>query len=86
MMEYGVGLESLMAGETAPPPEGAGLDVAFEGASTGPRREGNVTEVDYSRVRADGRFQVHIQAEITTDDEEKVALFTDGVALPREGR
>ena len=34
--EYGVSFESLMAGEVAPPPEGARFDVAFEGASSGP--------------------------------------------------
>ena len=35
MTEYGVSLESLMAGEVAPPPEGARFDVAFEGTSKG---------------------------------------------------
>ena len=74
MTEYGVSLESLMAGEVAPPPEGARFDVAFEGASSGPKLKGKVTGVDYLRIRADGRFQLHIHAEITADDGQKIAL------------
>ena len=85
MTEYGVSLESLMSGEAAPPPEGARLDVAFEGASSGPKLKGKVTGVDYLRIRADGRFQLHIHAEITADDGQKIALHADGVALPRKG-
>jgi hypothetical protein len=85
MTEYGVSLESLMAGEKAPPPEGARFDVAFEGESAGPKLQGTITGVDYLQIRADGRFQLHIHAEITTDDGEKIAVFADGVALPREG-
>lgn len=37
------------------------------------------------RIRADGRFQLHIHAEITADDGQKIALHADGVALPRKG-
>ncbi len=85
MTEYGVSLESLMAGEIAPPPEGARFDVAFEGRSSGPKLKGKVTGVDHVRIRADGRFQLHIHAEITTDDGQKISLHADGVALPRKG-
>jgi hypothetical protein len=82
--EYGVSLESVMAGKIAPPPEGARFDVAFEGASKGPKLRGKVSGVDYLRIRADGRFQLHIHAEMTTDDGQKIALHADGVALPRK--
>jgi hypothetical protein len=85
MTEYGVSLESLMAGTVAPPPEGARFDLAFEGASNGPKLKGKVTGVDYLRMRADGRLQLHIHAEITADDGQKIALHADGVALPRRG-
>ena len=85
MTEYGVSLESLMAGERSPPPEGARFDVAFEGETPGPKLKGKVTGVDYLQIRADGRFQLHIHGEITTEDGKKIALFADGVALPREG-
>jgi len=84
MTEYGVSLESLMAGGVAPPPEGARFDAWFEGTSNGPKLKGKVTGVDYLRIRADGRFQLHIHAEITADDGQKIALHADGVALPRK--
>jgi hypothetical protein len=83
--EYGVSLESLMAGTAAPPTEGARFDVAFEGASIGPKVKGKVTGMDYLHVRADGRFQLHIHAEITTDDGHKISLHADGVGLPSKG-
>ncbi len=85
MTEYGVSFESLKSGEAAPPPEGARFDVAFAGALTGPKLKGKVTGVDYLRIRADGRFEIHIHAEITADDGQKIALHADGVALPRKG-
>lgn len=85
LTEYGVGFEALMAGTAPPPPEGARFDVPFEGTSIGPKLKGKVTGVDYLRVRADGRFDLHIHADITTDDGQKISLHADGVALPRPG-
>jgi hypothetical protein len=83
--EYGVSLEALLAGQVAPAPGGARFDVAFEGSSRGPRLKGILTGVDYLQMRADGRTELHIHAEITTEDGEKIALFADGVATPKEG-
>ncbi len=85
MTEYGVSFEALMGGTVAPPPEGARFDVPFEGASVGPKLKGKVTGVDYLRIRADGRFDLHIHAEITTEDGHKISLHADGVALPQPG-
>ena len=85
MTEYGVSFEALIAGTAAPPPEGARFDVPFEGASNGPKLKGKVTGVDYLRIRADGRFELHIHAEITTHDGQKISLHADGVALPQPG-
>lgn len=85
LTDYGVKPDDLMAGKAAPPPEGARFDAAFEGSSPGPILKGSVVGVDYMQVRADGRFQLHIHGEITTEDGEKIALFADGVASPREG-
>lgn len=82
--DYGVTLESLMAG-AAPPPEGARFDVRFDGSSSGPKLKGKATGVDYLRVRADGRFELHIHAEITTEDGHRIALFASGVGLPQPG-
>jgi len=84
MTEYGVSFQALMAGEAAPPPEGARFDFPFEGASTGPKLKGGLKGVDYVRIRADGRFELHIHAEITADGGEKISLHADGVALPQQ--
>jgi hypothetical protein len=83
--EYGVSMEALVSGQSAPPPEGARIDVAFDGSSSGPKLKGHISGVDYIYARADGRFQLHIHAEITTEDNEKIAFFVDGVAIPEEG-
>jgi len=73
MVEYGASMEA------APPPEGARFDGYFEGPVTGTKLSGSVKGVDYMHVRADGRFQLHIHAEITTNDGKKIALAADGV-------
>jgi hypothetical protein len=85
MTEYGVNFASLMAGAAMPPPEGARFDIPFEGESIGPKLKGKLTGVDYLRVRADGRFELHIHAEMTTEDGQKISLYSDGVALPKQG-
>ena len=83
--DYGIAFDALMSKQAAPPPEGARFDVAFEGMSIGPKLKGKVTGVDHLRIRADGRFELHIHAQIVTDDGARIALFADGVALSREG-
>ena len=83
--EYGVTLASLASGQP-PPPEGARLDVWFAGAAaSGHRLSGSVKGADYLCVRADGRFDLHIHAEITTDNGGKISLSADGIAIPRPG-
>jgi len=82
--EFGVSMDALISGKTAPPPEGARFDVAFEGVASGPKLKGNVVGVDYLHVRADGRFQLHIHAQISTVEGATIAVFATGVALPRE--
>jgi len=42
-----------------------------EGSSSGPRLKGTLTDVDYLQMRADGRTDLHIHAEITNEDGEK---------------
>jgi hypothetical protein len=83
--EYGVGFAALATGQALPPPEGARFDIALQGAASGPRIEGAVKGIDYLWARADGRFELHIHAEITTEKGSKIALFADGVALPQPG-
>jgi hypothetical protein len=84
VVEYGTSAEALFAGQT-PPPEGARLDVYFEGSVTGAKLKGTATGVDYLHIRADGRIQLNIHAEITTEDGKKIALAADGVEIPQEG-
>ena len=85
MTDFGVSLDALMAGDAAPPAEGAWFDIAFEGNATGPKLKGSLTGVDYLQIRADGRFQLHIHGVITAEDGERIAFFADGVATPRAG-
>ena len=63
--EYGVSFAALMAGEVTTPVEGARFDVPFEGTATGPKVNGVADGIDYVRVRADGRFELHIHETIT---------------------
>ena len=84
VVEYGASAEELISGQTPPPAEGARFDVYFEGPITG-KLNGTVKGVDYLHVRADGRCQLNIHAEITTEDGKKIALAADGVAIQEEG-
>lgn len=82
--DYGVTLDSILAGKQPVPPQGARFDVAFEGRAAG-RLSGRVRGVDYLRMRADGRLDLDIRATIETDDGHRIALSADGVAAPRPG-
>lgn len=83
--EYGVSLEAVLSGQAAPPLAGVRFDVTVEGVARGPKLRGTIAGVDYLSMRADGRWQLHIHAEITTDDGQKIAFFADGVASPEPG-
>ena len=84
VVEYGASADALISGQTPPPAEGARFDVYFEGPITG-KLNGTVKGVDYLHLRADGRCQLDIHAEITTEDGKKIALAADGVAIQEEG-
>ena len=85
VVEYGVSANAILSGQMRPPVEGARFDVYFEGPVTGAKLKGKVKGVDYLHIRADGRCQLHIHAEITTEDGKKIALAADGVAIPGAG-
>jgi len=76
----------MLSGAVDVPPQGARIDIAFEGPVVGQKLRGTVKGVDYVRIRPDGRGQLHIHAEITTEDGKKIALFADGVAIFKDGR
>jgi hypothetical protein len=81
VVEFGASLDALVSGQS-PPLEGARFDIEFTGEVTGARLAGTVAGVDYVHVRADGRFQLHIHAVVTTADGANVSMFADGVTVP----
>ena len=85
VVDYGVPADAVFSGQKQPPPEGVRLDIYFEGASSGPKLKGKIEGVDYLHVRADGRCQLNIHAEITTPDGKKIAFAADGLAIPHKG-
>src|SRR5205807_2574639 len=64
---------------------GARFDFYLEGPVTGPKVQGTFKGIDYIYFRADGRAELHIHGEITTNDGKKIALEAGGVAIPEEG-
>jgi hypothetical protein len=85
VVEYGASADAVFSGRTPPPQEGARFDLYLEGPVIGPRLRGTVKGVDYLNFRADGRAELHIHAEITTEDGSKIALLATGLAIPEEG-
>jgi len=82
VVEYGASANTLLSGQASTAPEGARIDFYLEGSVIGPKLTGTVKGVDYLYFRADGRAQLHIHAEITTEDGKKIALAADGIAIP----
>jgi hypothetical protein len=82
MTDYGVSLDAILSGKEKIPPQGARVDVVFEGRATG-RLTGVVRGSDYLRIRADGRVDLDIRIVIETEDGSRIALSADGVGNPR---
>jgi hypothetical protein len=82
--DYGITLDAILSGKEKIPPQGARIDVAFEGRAIG-RLSGHVRGVDYLQIRADGRFDLNIHATISTDDGHRIALSASGTAVARPG-
>ena len=83
-VEYGVSADAMFAGEP-PPPEGARFDLYLEGPLSGGKLDGTVRGVDYLNFRADGRVELHIHAEILTENGKNVALEAGGIAVRQDG-
>ena len=83
-VEYGVSADAMFAGEP-PPPEGARFDLYLEGPVCSGKLDGKVRGVDYLNFRADGRAELHIHAEIVTENGKNVALQAGGVAVRQDG-
>ena len=84
VVEYGASADAVLSGQ-APPAEGARFDFYLEGAVSGPKLQGTFRGVDYIYFRADGRAELHIHGEITTEDRKKIALEAGGVAVAEVG-
>jgi hypothetical protein len=82
IVDYGASAEAVLMRTSPPPNEGARLDLYLEGPVIAGRLKGTVTGVDYLNMRADGRGDLHIHAQITLEDGKRVALEAGGVAVP----
>ncbi len=76
--DYGITLEAILSGKERVPPQGVRMDVTFVG-----RLAGRVRGIDYLRMRADGRIDLHILAVVETENGCRIALSADGVGVPR---
>ena len=79
--DYGISWEGLTNGDVVIPPYGLRFDLDFEGRLTG-EVNGVIKGTDYLEIRADGKFQLQIQAKIITDDGEIIAVKEDGISTP----
>jgi hypothetical protein len=82
--DYGAALGAVVSGQAAIPPQGARIDLAFEGRATR-RVSGRVKGTDFARMGTDGCVDLDIRARVETDDGHRIALSAEGVALPRSG-
>ena len=84
-VDYGVSMEDLSSREVAIPLAGARFDQTFEGTLHGPKLRGKISGTDYLYVRADGLFQLHLHARVTTDDGIEISMSSEGVSMQIEG-
>ena len=55
------------------------------GILRGPRLTGTISGIDYLTVRADGLFQLHLHARVTTEDGTDISMSSEGVSMQMEG-
>jgi hypothetical protein len=84
VVDYGVSMEALTSGSVTVPLAGARYDQTFEGTLNGPRLSGKISGTDYLYVRADGLFQLHLHARVTTEDGINIAMSSEGVSIQVE--
>jgi hypothetical protein len=85
IVDYGVSMEAVSSGMVAVPLAGARFDQTFEGVLHGPKLSGKISGTDYLNVRADGLFQLHLHARVTTEDGANISLSSEGVSIQIEG-
>ena len=84
--DFGIDMQSALSGATPIPPEAVRINVAFEGALTGPKLEGKITGTDYVLLRGDGTGELDVHAVINTADGARISFYADGVAGIAEGK
>jgi len=85
VLDYGLAMEDLTSGQVAIPLAGARFDQTFEGSLGGPRLRGQISGTDYLYVRADGLFQLHLHARVTTDDGAYISMASEGISMQIKG-
>jgi hypothetical protein len=85
VIDYGLSMEDLSSGKVAIPLAGARFDQTFEGTLAGPRLSGRISGTDYLQVRADGLFQLHLHARVTTNDGTNISMSSEGVSRQIQG-
>ena len=86
MTEFGYSLQDAVSGKVAVPLGGARFDANFNGTVIGKGFKGTVDKlVDYFYLRPDGRFELNIHGEITTDGGQKISISGGGTLTPRNG-
>jgi hypothetical protein len=85
MVEYGVSMDALSSRKVPVPLAGARFDQTFEGTLHGPKLRGKISGTDYLYVRADGLFQLHLHARVTTDDGANISMSSEGVSMQVDG-
>ena len=84
-VEYGVSMEALTSRRVAIPLTGAQFDQTFQGLLHGPKLRGKISGTDYLTVRADGLFQLHLHAQVTTEDGTDISMSSEGISMQIEG-
>ena len=78
-------MADLTEGRVPIPPGGARFDQTFEGTLNGLVLRGSISGTDYLNVRADGLFQLHLHAQVTTEDGAAISMFSEGVSMQVRG-
>ena len=85
VVHYGVSMEALTSGQAAIPLAGARFDQTFDGVLRGPVLKGKICGTDYLYVRADGLFQLHLHAQVITEDGTNISMASEGISMQVEG-
>jgi hypothetical protein len=80
--DYGVSMDTILAGKEKVPLQGARFDLAVAGRGKG-RLSGRAHGVDYLLIRSDRRIELDLHVTVETDDGRHIALAGDGQAAPR---